>query len=272
MPSTAEFISPSKPTRKRPVSVPAAALTDIGIHREHNEDTYACLEAHNLYLVADGMGGHLGGEVASQMAIEVVQSFFDDTMRPDATLPLEFDPSRSLQESWLAMSIEEANRQIFRRSMTTASMHGMGTTLVALLLDRAEGLAYISHVGDSRAYRIRDGRIEQLTRDHSLINDYLRIMPNMSQEAIDMLPDNVITRALGIEDTVIVDIRVEELKCGDVYLLCTDGLSGQVSDARVLELMTECDGDLPRAAELLVRESNLAGGYDNVTVVAVAID
>jgi PPM family protein phosphatase len=252
--------------------ITAAGLTDVGLQRDHNEDTYGCLEAYGLYLVADGMGGHQSGEVASSMVAEVMAAFFETTEKEDSTWPFPIDPNLSLAENRLSSAIKMANKQIFERSVTEHTLHGMGTTVVGLLLSPEHNAAYVAHVGDSRAYRVRDGEITQLTRDHSLINDYLMMMPDMPKEAMDVLPKNVITRALGMQDSVVVDMATEELLVGDRYLLCSDGLSGQVTDERIREIILEHEHELEQAVSVLVRESNAAGGEDNVTVVLVAAD
>jgi len=198
--------------------------------------------------------------------------FFKATEKEDSTWPFPVDPNLSMAENRLSAAIKMANKQIFERSVTEHALHGMGTTVVGLLLQPERHAAYIAHVGDSRAYRVRDGRITQLTRDHSLINDYLMMMPDMPKEAMDVLPKNVITRALGMQDSVVVDMTTEDLLVGDRYLLCSDGLSGQVTDERICELVTEHEDRLDDAVQALVRESNAAGGEDNVTVVIVAAD
>jgi protein phosphatase len=147
----------------------------------------------------------------------------------------------------------------------------MGTTIVGLLVCLERGIAHVAHVGDSRAYRIRDGQIELLTRDHSLVNDYLMMMPDMPKEAMDILPRNVITRALGMQDSVVVDLGTEDIRPGDRFVLCSDGLSGQVSDEHICEIVSGTR-DLDECARKLVEESNKAGGEDNVTVVVVALE
>jgi len=250
----------------------AAGLTDIGLQRDHNEDTFRCLDNYGLYLVADGMGGHQSGEIASMMAAEGMSAFFEATEKEDATWPFPVDPNLTLAENRLSAAIKMANKKIFDRSMTEHAMQGMGTTIVGLLASLERGLVYIAHVGDSRAYRVRDGSIALLTRDHSLVNDYLMMMPDMPKEAMDVLPKNVITRALGMQDSVVVDLSTEDIREGDRFLLCSDGLSGQVSDERICEVVVECGTDLALATEILVKESNDAGGDDNVTVVVVGVD
>jgi protein phosphatase len=252
--------------------ITAAGLSDVGLQRQHNEDTWSCSEQYRLYLVADGMGGHQNGEVASLMAAEGMRTFFEATEKEDATWPFPIDPNLTLAENRLSASIKMANRLIFDRSVAERPLQGMGTTVVGLLLSPERHLAYVAHVGDSRAYRVREGELTQLTRDHSLINDYLMMMPDMPKEEIDVLPKNVITRALGMQDSVVVDLMTEEFQEGDRFLLCSDGLWGQVSGERIAEIITAHANDLDQAARLLVQESNDAGGDDNVTVVVVAID
>jgi protein phosphatase len=251
--------------------ITAAGLTDVGLQRDHNEDAFSCLEQYRLYLVADGMGGHQSGEVASMMAADSVRSFFEATEKEDATWPFPIDPNLTLAENRLSAAIKMANKQIFERSISDHSLQGMGTTIVGVLLSPEKRLAYVAHVGDSRAYRIRGGEVTLLTRDHSLINDYLMMMPDMPKEAMDVLPKNVITRALGMQDSVVVDLATEEIQEGDRFVLCSDGLSGQVSDERIGEVV-DANQSLEECARILVKESNDAGGEDNVTVVVVAID
>jgi len=247
----------------------AVGLTDVGLQRDHNEDAYRCLDRFGLYLVADGMGGHQSGEVASLLAADSVQSFFEATENDDATWPFPIDPNLSLIENRLSAAIKLANKRIYDRASTDEGLQGMGTTLVGMLVSLDKEQIFVAHVGDSRAYRIRNGRIEALTRDHSLINDYLMMMPDMPKEALDVLPRNVITRALGMQDSVVVDMSVDQLRAGDKFVLCSDGLNGQVEDNEILHLIQDAGDDLVSAARGLVEASNAAGGDDNVTVVVV---
>jgi serine/threonine protein phosphatase PrpC len=252
--------------------IKAAGLTDVGLQRDHNEDTFGVHDHFGVYIVADGMGGHQSGEVASLMASEAVKAFFETTEKEDATWPFPIDPNLTLPENRLSSAIKLANKQIFERSLRDHALQGMGTTIVGMLVCPSRRVAHVAHVGDSRAYRVRDGKIAQLTRDHSLINDYLMMMPDMPKEAMDILPKNVITRALGMQDSVVVDLVTEDLREGDRFLLCSDGLSGQVSDEQICAVLTENAGDLDNAAKVLVEMSNAAGGDDNVTVVIVAVE
>lgn len=248
----------------------AAGLSDVGLQREINEDSFSILPEYKLFLVADGMGGHRAGDVASKMAIHAMGSFFEATASGDSTWPFSFDSNLSVEENRLVTSVKLANKKIFDTSAKHREVQGMGTTLVgALYATEAERL-YIAHVGDSRAYRIRGGEITQLTRDHSLVNDYLLVMPDMTEEQKEELPKNVITRALGMQDSVAVDLVPDEPTVGDFYVLCSDGLSGMVGDQGIRQILEAKGEDLESAATELVREANQNGGEDNITVVVLA--
>jgi serine/threonine protein phosphatase PrpC len=253
--------------------ISAIGLTDVGLQREHNEDTFRIVDQHSLYLVADGMGGHQAGDVASKMAADIIVSFFDSTQQEDATWPFPVDPHLTIEENRLTAAIKLANRQIFNLSHSDPSLHGMGTTIVGLTFLLEQNLAYIAHVGDSRAYRIREGEVTQITRDHSLVNDYLNMMPDMPLEAMEVVPKNVITRALGMQESVVVDIGRKRIQPGDRFLLCTDGLSGMVPDARLKEVVDGVDSaNLEERVKELIKAANEAGGEDNITVVMVSLD
>ncbi|MDW8361409.1 MAG: protein phosphatase 2C domain-containing protein [Myxococcales bacterium] len=250
----------------------AAGLSDVGLQREHNEDAFCLLHEYDLFLVADGMGGHRAGDVASRMATQAIAAFFQATASDDATWPFHFDPSLSVEENRLQTGIKIANRKIFEASNRSLDVRGMGTTVVGIVFNRERGKAYIAHVGDSRCYRIRNGQIVQLTRDHSLLNDYLLVMPDMPQEQRDELPRNVITRALGMQESVLIDLVPDDPEPGDRYVLCSDGLTGMVDDQFVCETVTRAGDDIERAARELVERANQAGGEDNITVVVVAVE
>lgn len=252
------------------MNIVAAGLSDVGEQREHNEDSFCILPEYDLFIVADGMGGHRAGDVASKMATHTIASFFQATSKEDATWPFHFDPHLSVEENRLITGIKVANKRIYEASTRNREVHGMGTTVVGALFAKERERMYVAHVGDSRAYRIRKGEITQLTRDHSLLNDYLLVMPDMTQEQRDELPTNVITRALGMQDSVVVDLIPEQPQAGDVYLLCSDGLSGMITDDRIRELVIAAD-ELEGAARALVETANENGGEDNVTVVLLRV-
>ena len=251
----------------------AAGLSDVGLQREHNEDSFCILAEHRLFVVADGMGGHRAGDIASRMATAEVRSFFNATSLDDHVSegPREDDSDLDEQQHRLVSAVKLANQRIFQASIRNRSVQGMGTTIVGALFDRGDRKIHIAHVGDSRAYCVRNGAITQLTRDHSLLNDYLLVMPNLTDAQKERLPSNVITRALGMQDAVAVDLCVERVEPGDVYVLCSDGLNGMVTDERILELVRTANGDIEWAAKALVAEANQNGGEDNITVVLVRI-
>ncbi|MGE3628429.1 MAG: Stp1/IreP family PP2C-type Ser/Thr phosphatase [Sandaracinaceae bacterium] len=252
------------------MNIVAAGLSDVGQQREHNEDSFCILPEYDLFIVADGMGGHRAGDVASKMATHTIASFFQATSKEDATWPFHFDPHLSVEENRLITGIKVANKRIFEASTRYRDVHGMGTTVVGALFSRERNRMYVAHVGDSRAYRVRAGKITQLTRDHSLLNDYLLVMPDMTQEQRDELPKNVITRALGMQDSVVVDLVPEQPQAGDVYCLCSDGLSGMIDDEAIREIVSSHDA-LDDAAKALIARANENGGEDNVTVVLLRV-
>ena len=239
-------------TRLRAV---AAGKTDVGLQRDHNEDSFLLMPDFGLFVVADGMGGHRAGDVASRLAIEAISEYFRSIGNEDVTWPLPFDGRLSEDENHLLVGVRLANRRILERSAKSREFHGMGTTVVGALFNPEQGRMIIAHVGDSRAYRIRDGFITQMTRDHSLFNDYLMAMPDLSEEQRSELPRNVITRALGMQE----------------YVLCSDGLSGMVEDDDIVSIVGGSE-ELVNACLGLVRRANENGGEDNVTAVVVRVE
>jgi protein phosphatase len=241
-----------------------ASLTDVGMRRSHNQDAHATLlagdeqqwrERGHLFLVADGMGAHAVGELASELAVVNIPHTYHK-QAAQSGVP-------SLRKAFI-----EANATIHAKGQQNPEFSGMGTTTTALLL-RPEG-AWIGHVGDSRAYRIRDGRIEQLSFDHSLVWEMAR-RHGVDPETLQGIPSNVIVRSLGPEPLVEVDIEgPHPVKAGDLYLLCSDGLSGQVADAELGAIASI----LPpaEACRVLVDLANLRGGPDNITVLIVQVN
>ena len=230
----------------------SAGVTDTGRRRRRNEDSYVCEPP--LFAVADGMGGAQAGEVASRLAAAVLQEVNGEQLSRGAIVEL----------------IQEANRRVFQRSNEDAAASGMGTTLTVALVESSDTVA-IGHVGDSRAYRVRDGRLEQLTEDHSLVGEMMRSGKLSAEEAEAHPQRSVITRALGTEPDVDVDTFAVETQPGDVFLLCSDGLTTMVPDREILSLLDASGGDLERAARRLVEAANRSGGEDNITVVVFEI-
>jgi serine/threonine protein phosphatase PrpC len=252
------------------ITVEVAGETNVGMKRTHNEDSYSIFEEERLFVVCDGMGGHASGEIASQMAAETLRNFFKDTREDmELTWPYKMDRSKRYQENRLITGIKLANLRIHEAAKKEAKYHGMGTTLVSVFFVK-EG-TYFAHVGDSRIYRIRDNLIEQVTEDHSLLNDYIK-MKKLTPEEIENFPHkNVIVRALGMKDSVNVDAFFEKPLPGDIYLLCSDGLSGELSDPEMLDIVNRSSGDLQTTCHKLIDAANNAGGHDNVTVVLVRV-
>jgi protein phosphatase len=246
----------------------SAGRTHVGMKRTHNEDSLRLLREENLFIVADGMGGHASGEVASQMSVETLAEFFRATAEDDEiTWPYKMDKGRKYEENRVVNGIKLSNRRIFESASRDARLKGMGTTIVVLFF--VNGLAYIAHVGDSRIYRFRDGQLKQLTEDHSLLNDYIK-MKNLTPEEIEAFPHkNVIVRALGMKETVQVDVAHDVPQPGDIYLLCSDGLSGMVHDDEMAELLNEGGDDLDVKCQRLIDRANEHGGTDNITVILV---
>jgi PPM family protein phosphatase len=249
----------------RPLRIEIAGQTDVGRKRAHNEDNFAIFGEFGLYLVADGMGGHASGEVASQLAIDTMREFFATTQDdPDKTWPYKMDRTRGYEENRLVTGIKLSNLRIFETARHNPAQRGMGTTIVSLLVTQ-QGV-YLAHVGDSRVYRLRDNLLEQLTEDHSLLNDYKK-MKHLTEEEIANFPHkNVIVRALGMKETVKVDTRFEEPRLGDIMCLCSDGLAGPVSDEDIRTILMTSN-DLKVASQRLIDRANENGGPDNVTCV-----
>lgn len=247
-----------------------AGMSDVGLCREHNEDSFLLMPEYRIVAVADGMGGHRSGDVASQLAIATLSDFFTVIVGHDGTWPFPADPKLSEEENCIVTSMRLANRRIFDRSLKTMADFGMGTTIVAAIFTKDAGKVTVGHVGDSRCYRIRDDGIVQLTRDHSLVSDAKHLAPWMTPAEVNALPSNFITRALGIREDVVVDIQTSDTREGDVYLLCSDGLSGLVSDDDLREIVRRSDS-LDAAVKTMIERANAAGGTDNITALLVEV-
>ncbi len=231
----------------------ASALTDTGRRRPQNEDTFVCDPP--LFAVADGVGGAQAGEIASRLAAASLEERLPDA-RGEATL---------------VALLREANDRIYRYSLDDPAAAGMGTVVTALLVDEGAGTVAIGHVGDSRAYRMREGALEQLTPDHSLVGELVRSGRLSTEEAEQHPHRSVITRAVGTEPSVEVETLTDAALPGDLYLICSDGLTDIVRDEQIAELIAGADNDPDAAAEALVAAANHAGGIDNITVVLFEI-
>ena len=240
-----------------------AGSTDVGRKREHNEDSLLLLSGQQLMVVADGMGGHNAGEVASALAVSTVEWFFTATAAdPEATWPYRMDRRYDDDANRVLVSIQLANGRI-REAAKEESKQGMGTTIVAALLVGSH--AYVAWVGDSRGYLYRDGTLFPLTTDHSLQNELLRTGQIRPEDLATFQHKNVITRALGINDKVEVDLQRVELAPDDVVLICCDGLTTMLEDGQIADILAG-DSELHAASQKLIDGANAAGGNDNVTV------
>lgn len=248
-----------------------AALTDVGMKRSGNEDAYVIAEEYGLYVVCDGMGGHASGEVASAMTTEEVVTFFRDREAGDTSLPYDTEEGASDPERILSNAIQHANDKVYVSGMKDPKLEGMGTTIVSVL-DNGENLV-LGHVGDSRIYRFRGGTLEQLTRDHSLLNHKIDMGELRTQEDIKGFKHgNIIVRAIGLKDYVRPEAQTVDRASGDILLMCSDGLSDLVDDWAIENVLEANQEDLDEAARILVRMANDRGGKDNITVVLVRVD
>ncbi len=243
------------------------ARTDVGRVRNNNEDSYRLVPALNLFVVSDGMGGEAHGEVASAMAVETVAMHcLEAANNPSAPFFGESRPDLSEKTNRLASAVHLANRKIYESALSNPAQRGMGATILAAWLD-GQRLS-LAHVGDSRAYLLRGGALEQLTSDHSLVAEQVRRGLLTPQQADASEMQSVLIRALGTQEEVEVDADEHLLLDGDVLLLCSDGLTRMVTDPEVAStLLTHPDAQA--AAERLVALSNEYGGEDNVTVVVL---
>ena len=248
------------------MKIEVSGQTHVGMKRNHNEDNLLLLPEERLFVVADGMGGHSSGEVASQIAVEEVAEFFRMTSQDlEITWPYKMDKQKNYDENRLATGVKLANMRIFEKASSETKYKGMGTTIVTVYFAK-DSEVVVGHVGDSRVYFFREGTLRQVTEDHSLLNDYLKAK-KLTPEEIEAFPHkNVIVRALGMKDTVIVDINRVEPKDGDIFLLCSDGLSGMVPDKQIEQIL-QAQPDLDKACAQLIDAANANGGNDNVTCV-----
>lgn len=240
-------------------------ITDVGLKRSHNEDNFFRSDELGIYLVADGMGGHAAGEVASNTAIQAIGEFFERHSR-DASLtwPFGYDSRFSAMANALINGIRLANQRLYSLQQDRPELSGMGTTIASLAACETE--ATLAHVGDSRVYRQRRGEFELLTTDHSWVNEQLQKNIITADEARNHRYRNVITRALGNRLDLEIDVRLETLEPGDTYLICSDGLSGMLTDEELQEVLQTLP-DLREATNKLVAMANEAGGHDNITVI-----
>lgn len=253
------------------VRITSAVASHPGLRREENEDSYCVRPDLGLYLVADGMGGHAAGEVASKLAVDAIEAFVADTKTADVnrTWPFPFDPSISLDANRLRAAFRLANRRIASAMDGNEALRGMATTAAALLFGSEQPV--IAHVGDSRVYVWRDQALRQLTDDHSWVSEQVRAGTLTEADARQHPWRNVVTRALSGGDDPEVDVAEFPVQAGDRLLICSDGLSSVVPKASLERIMAQPSG-LGEACHALIAAANDAGGPDNITVAMLHID
>ncbi len=244
--------------------------TNVGRERKNNEDAFRVASESGIFLVCDGMGGHASGELASQIAADAMLRFLAmDRFRPEFKWPAESLLQSSEEGRALDASVRFANSEVLNQANANALHKGMGTTVVGILAS-AQRLGLV-HVGDSRIYRYRQDELDQLTDDHSLLNHYIRTRPMSAQQIKQFAGKNVIVRAVGLRDMVEPDVQLVDYKHGDLYLLCTDGLTDMVEDEQISEILAAHRDDPKAAGQALIQAALEGGGKDNITVLLLRI-
>jgi PPM family protein phosphatase len=244
-------------------------LTDVGKVRDHNEDAIASNADIGLWVLADGMGGYNAGEVASGIAVKTIVELVTEGCKREARAAVEPGTGYMRQTILLRDAIARANKIIHQTAQSQPQCEGMGTTLVACLL--YDNRVSVAHVGDSRLYRLRDNRLEQITLDHSLLQELVDRGFYSQEEAQRSSNRNYVTRALGVEATVEVEVQEVEAQKGDYFLLCSDGLPDMVEDEDIHLTITTFDRDIAMIGEQLIKLTNDNGGRDNVSIVLVQV-
>jgi len=251
--------------------ISADAQSDVGRKRKGNEDALCLNDEQRLYVVADGMGGHAAGEVASRVAVDAIAEFVELTGgNQEITWPFGLDDTISYEGNRLKTAVRHANTRVIEATRESAEYEGMATTVAAVLVDG--DIANLAHVGDSRIYLWNGESIEQLTRDHSWVNEQIENGAISPEQARSHPLRNVVTRALGGRADLVVDIQSRRMAPGDMLLLCSDGLTTMIPDDGIARILRESDGDVARATSALVSEANERGGEDNITVVLLKFE
>jgi protein phosphatase len=247
------------------------ARSDVGRKRKGNEDSLVTNDDQRLYVVADGMGGHAAGEVASRVAVDAISEFVALTAGDDEiTWPFGLDDSISYDGNRLKTAIRHANRRVLEATRERSEFEGMATTVAAVLVDG--DVANIAHVGDSRIYLWSDGSLQQLTSDHSWVNEQIQNGVISADQARSHPLRNVVTRALGGRSELLVDVQARRVRAGEVLLLCSDGLTTMLPDPEIAGIIAGAGGDLEGAARALVDAANERGGEDNITVILLGFE
>ena len=254
-------------SERRPFQLEIASASDAGSIRTHNEDHLATDRALGLLVLADGMGGYKAGDVASSIATGLIMDYLKPFLLQKTPHPRAFEAPAEVRA--IDHTIKKTNLAIYQTAQTHAQYSGMGTTLVLMLL--RDNRVIVAHVGDSRLYRLRQGRLELLTQDHSLLQEQVELGLISSEDARASHNRNLVSRAIGVEDTIEADITEHPAQADDVYLLCTDGLNDMVDDADIELALNELQVNLPLAANQLIQMAIDNGGHDNVSVIVAKV-
>ena len=246
--------------------ITSAGITNVGMKRQNNEDNYLINDGLGVYVVCDGMGGHAGGEYASQIAVTTVEEVLGNIR--DENPDVDGATDEQITQEKIKYAVRLAGQRIYERAQADPEFRGMGTTAVILLFRR--GMAYLAHVGDSRGYLIRGGEITQRTEDHSWVNEQIKAGLITPETAKHHRFRNIITRSLGFQEEVEIDTQVLRAEPGDLYLLCSDGLSNLVEDAEMGEMLVE--NSFQETLHMLVEIACQRGGDDNITAVIARVD
>ena len=241
--------------------------TDVGLMRDHNEDAISCDENIGLAILADGMGGHRGGEMASAITVSTVLEAVTEKIKKIKPGESDEETGYSLESLAVHEAITLANKNVHDSSEANAQYRGMGTTVVVTLF--YDNRFTVAHVGDSRLYRLRDAELEQITRDHSLMQELIDRGFYTPEQARNSLNKNLVTRAIGIDKKVQIDIQEDITMVNDIYLLCSDGVNDMIEDELIRTAMLDNENDLEKAAEEIIRLANEHGGKDNISALLV---
>ena len=252
-------------------TVKSKGTTDVGMVRSINQDSYLADNQLQLYIVADGMGGHVGGEIASSLCVKEIHSYMQQTITPEYSKYIQNSTNKDLSKTDIAQklitAINNASCKIYEKALEQPQLKGMGTTASVLFIH--DDVGYVAHVGDSRIYLIRAGFIYQITTDHSFVNEQVKAGILTEEEAKHHQARNIITRSVGYQEEEEVDTKWLQLEDGDLFVMCSDGLHGKVADEEISKMVTEKE---LQASETLVQLANSRGGNDNITVVVIKIE
>lgn len=251
-------------------SVQAFGISDTGRVRDENEDSLAWKEESKVFILADGMGGHASGKIASLKAIEVIESYLNkQRLRSDFEWPLDPPKNQSGLGEHLHVALRIANVRVFNAAEKDPDLNGMGTTALIFMVE--DDHAVIAHVGDSRCYLYQDEELKCLTQDHSLVNQLIRVFGLSKSEAEQKAGKNVLVQSIGVEEDINPEVIRSPLADGQIYILCSDGLTDMLSEDELRSTIKENSGSLQGIGTALIQAANDAGGHDNTSVIVIAI-